>query len=126
MQFDAKSELITTVHNAIAATVSSADTTAVETKYFNSILVYVVLGSTGTPNWTIDIETSDLQAGTYIDAYDATTLVPTTDDPLQLTTGALTASRCILFSGVGNWVKAVATGNSGTGTCTVKVQPINI
>jgi hypothetical protein len=43
-----------------------------------------------------------------------------------LATGALTASRTLLLKGVGQWVKVVPTENSGTGTATVKLQPVNI
>lgn len=118
---DSKSDLISTVHDEIEASVTSANTTAVHCGTHNAVLVYVELSSTGEPNWTINIESSDTKSGTYMDSYDGTLA---TDK--QLTTGALTDSRVVLFKGIGEWVKAVPTENSGTGKCTVKLQPVNI
>jgi hypothetical protein len=123
---DAKSDLVTTVHDAITASVTSANTTPVDCTNFNGVLVYIDLSSTGSPDWTIDIESSDTKTGTYADCYDYTTLTPSDDTPVKLTTGSLTEDRVCLFKGIGNWVKAVPTENGGTGTCTVKLQPLNI
>jgi hypothetical protein len=118
---DTKSDLITTVHNAISASVTSANTTAVDCSEYNAVIMYVELSASGSPNWTIALESSDTKDGVYMACYDGTLA---TDKALS--TGALTASRAIVFKGVGQWVKAVPTENSGTGTCTVKLQPINL
>ncbi len=114
---DTKSDLVTTVHSAISASVTSANTTPVDCRNYNAILIYAELSDT--PNWSIDIESSDTKEGAYIDSYDGTLA---TDK--QLTTGSLTASRIVLYKGIGNWVKVVPTRTAGTAT--IKVQPVNV
>lgn len=124
--FSAKGQ-IALIHDEIEASVTSANTAALDCTGFNALLVYVDLDSSGTPNWTIDIESSYSKTGTYADCYDATMEIGDgTGGMRQLTTGALTADRVILFRGIGDWVKAVPTENSGTGSCTVRLQPVNI
>lgn len=107
---------IQTIHNAITTDVLSASTEALDCKGFNSLLVYI---SGTSPALTLDIESSDSKDGSYFDTYDST---QATDK--KLSSGALTAGRVILFKGIGDWVKAVPSGVSGT--VTVKLQPINL
>lgn len=118
---DTRNDLVTTVHDAVTATVTLANTKAVDCSGYNAITLYAELGATGTPNSTTVIYSSDKIDGTYSPAYDGTLA---TDK--ALTTGALTASRVVTFRGIGNFVKPVITVNSGTATHTIKVQPVNI
>lgn len=111
---------VTTAHSAIAATATSAK---IDCRGYNALLVLVDLGATGTPNWTITFTGSPTEQGTYAAIYkhkDDGTLV-------AVSSGALTADTCfVITGGLPDNVKVVATENSGTGTCTVTVQPCNI
>lgn len=103
---------ITVAHSAIEATATSSE---IDCDGFNSVLLHVVITGTGT--WKIDVQCSPVSAGTFINAYDGTT---------QLTTGNLTASACMLFRGIMDYVKIVATEVADGATCTVTVQPLNL
>lgn len=104
---------ISTVHSVIEATATSAE---VDCKGFNAVLVSVLISGTGT--WKIDIQGRFNLAGTSMDLYD--------NNDTQLTTGNLAASRMKLFIAIPDLIKIVATEVSGTATCTVRIQPINI
>jgi hypothetical protein len=98
---------IATAHNAISDTASS---NAINATGYNSINI-IVPAITGT--WKIDIQNSD--GTTYVDAYDGST---------QLTTGNITATRTMLFKGITDEIKIVAT-EVGAGQVTVKYQLLN-
>lgn len=102
-----------TAHSAIADTATS---TEIDTKGFNAVLVSVLISGTGT--WKIDIQGRFNTAGTAMDIYD--------NNDNQLTTGNLAASRMKLFVAIPDLIKIVATEVSGTATCTVRVQPLNV
>jgi hypothetical protein len=72
MSIETKSDFIKTVHDAIEATVTSANTTAVDCSNYNAVLMYVTLSATGSPNWTVALETCDTVDGTYMPIYDGT------------------------------------------------------
>lgn len=104
---------IKTVHSAISATATSTE------QYisgYNAVLVSVLIEGTGT--WKIDVQGRFDTSGTVMDIYD--------NNDNQLTTGNLTASRMKLFVAVPDLIKIVATEVSGTATCTVRIQPINV
>lgn len=104
-------------HDGISGTATSSE---IDCTGYNSLLVYVDLSSGGTPNWTITVQGCMTSGGTFVDWYEimSTGLV-------QMSSGALTADTGFTFRGVPDYVKIVATENSGTGTCTVKTQPVN-
>lgn len=101
------------VHNAAAATATSAE---IDITGFNAVLVSIKITGTGT--WKIDVQGRLDDTGTAADLYD--------HNGNQLTTGNLTASRGVLFVGVPDLIKFVATEVDGAATCTVDVQPINV
>jgi len=107
--------IITTAHSAIAATATSA---AIALGDFPSIYVEVDLGATGTPNWTITVLGAFTSTGTFVALTDVNNVV--------MSTGALTADGGETFRGCPAFIKILATENSGTGTATVKVQPVDI
>jgi hypothetical protein len=104
---------IITAHNAIEDTATS---TEIDISGFNAMLVSVLITGTGT--WKIDLQGRFNTAGTVMDIYD--------NNDSQLTTGNLTASRMKLFVILPDLIKIVATEVSGTATCTVRIQPINV
>lgn len=105
---------IVTAHSAAAATATSDE---IDCTGFNSIVILTDLSATGTPNWTITVTGSLASGGTFA----AVKLVTT-----AISTGALTADSVNVFQGIPNFIKIVATENSGTGTATITVQPINL
>lgn len=104
---------VTPAHSAISGTATSAP---IDCRGYNAVLVKVAISGTGT--WKIDVQGCNTPQGTFVDVYD--------NYDNQLTTGNLTASRMRLFVAVPDNIKIVATEVSGTATCTVEVQPMNI
>lgn len=104
---------VTTVLNAISATTTSA---AVDCTGYKACHVSVAISGTGT--WQVDLQAALSTDGTYMDVYD--------NNDTQLTTGVLSGSRMKMFCCIPSTVKVVATKVSGTGTCTVRVQPFNV
>lgn len=104
---------ITTVHNAISATTTSAE---INISGYNAVLVSVLISGSGT--YKIDLQGRFDSSGTVMDIYD--------NNDTKLTTGDLTANRMKLFAAVPDLITIVATEVSGTATCTVRVQPINV
>lgn len=105
---------VTTVHNAIAVTTTSAAVTCIG---YNALLVTVIIGAGG-GTWKIDVQGCNTSGGTFVNIYD--------NYDNQLTTGNLTASRMRLFVAIPDYIKIVATEVVDGSTCTVEVQPINI
>ena len=110
---------VTTPHNAISATAPSNE---IDCSGFNALFVHVDLSATGTPDWTITIQGSPASGGTFVDLYE----LASGGSYVQMSSGALTTDRAFIFKGMPDFVKIVATENAGTGTCTVKVQPMNV
>jgi hypothetical protein len=105
------------VTTAIAAgTDATATSTEIDINGFNAILVSALITGSGT--WKVDLKGRLDGAGTVMDLYD--------NNDNQLTTGNLTASRMKLFAGVPDLITIVATEVSGTATCSVRVQPLNV
>jgi hypothetical protein len=107
---------VTTVHNAISATATSA---AIDCRGKNGLLMQVEFSAAA--NWTFKIQGSLTQHGTYADWYE------------QANTGVMkamsyqtNASKGFTFKGVPDWVKIVATEDVDGATVTVKAQPINL
>lgn len=103
---------VTTAHNAIAVTTTSA---AVTCTGYNALLVKVTVGAGG-GTWKIDVQGCNTVDGTFVDVYD--------NYDNQLTTGNLTASRVRLFVAIPDYIKIVATEVVDGSACTVEVQPM--
>lgn len=100
-----------TILNAVTATTTSAE---IDCRGYNSILVKVEQ-SGGT--WDISLQGAMVSGATFVDLYNGST---------QMKATGLTASRMILWTGVPDFVKVVATLTGGSGSVTVKVQPLNM
>lgn len=108
--------IITTAHNAIDSTATSD---AIALGDFPSAYIEVTLSSTGTPNWTMTITGALTSTGTYFPMTDVN------NNAIAFAAG-LTSNVGETFRGLPPYIKVLATENSGTGTCTVKVQSVDI
>lgn len=97
---------VTTAHDSITSTATSNE---INCRGYNALLIHVVV-SDGT--WEVDILNSLNTNGTFVEAFDG---------EKKLTTDALTSSRSVLLRGIADFIKVRATGS---GNCTVKVQPL--
>jgi hypothetical protein len=104
---------VSAVHNAIDVTTTSSE---IDLTGFNAVLVSVLITGSGT--WKIDLQGRFNTDGTVTDIYD--------NNDNQLTTGNLSANRMKLFVAIPDLIKIVATEISGTATCTVRLQPLNV
>jgi len=86
-------------------------------KGHNSILVHVKLSATGSPEWTVKLQGAPTFDGEFVDLYDGST---------ALSTGTLSSDRCVMLKGVPEYIKVVATEDSGTGNCTVNIIPLTM
>jgi hypothetical protein len=107
---------VVTVHNAITATVTSAEQSA---EGFNSILVEVDI-SVAVKLWTFKLQGSMVSGGTFRDWYE------------QANTGTMTlmsyqtnASKGWVWKGIPNYYKIVATEDEDGATVSVRCQPFN-
>jgi hypothetical protein len=109
---------VTLAHDTVSSTATSA---AVSCVGYNCLLVAVTLSAGGSPNWTITVNGAFNADDTAIpwNQISGGSLV-------AMTSGALTTSKGFLFTGVPDYVTITATENSGTGTCAVEVQPVNV
>ncbi len=102
---------VTTAHNAITATTTS---TEVDCTGYNGLIVHATM--TDSKEWKVKVVGSPTTGGTFVDCYDAAT---------QMTLTSSTG-KCVLWKGIPEFVKIVATENSDGGACTVVVQPVMI
>lgn len=104
---------VTTAHSAITATATSS---IIHADRHNAVLVHFDIDGTGA--WTVKLQGALTSAGTYVDLYD--------NNGTLMSTGSISADRCYLFIGIPEYIKVVATEDSGTATATVIVQPITV
>lgn len=101
---------VTTAHDAIEGTATS---TEIDVRGYNAVHIEVAVSGSG--NWDIEITGCAVSGGTFISQYVGTT---------QLIRQAITASVGFIFPVGANYIKIVATENSGTAAVTVKVTPL--
>lgn len=94
-----------------SATATSAEIPCVG---YNSVIVHI---SVITGTWDVSVQNATVSGGTFVDAYD--------DRAVQMKAAGVTAARSILFRGVLDAVKVVAT-NVAAGSVTVKIVPLNL
>jgi len=102
---------VTTAHSAIAVTTTSS---AIDTRGYNAVLVHVDITDSGA--WTIKIQGALTPSDTYVDWYDS--------NGVLMSTGSISADQGIIFVGIPDTIKVVATEDTNGATLTVKVQPI--
>jgi hypothetical protein len=111
-----KSSPITAI-NAAAATTTSAP---IDARGKNAVLLKITIAEAA-QNWTIKLQGCFTRNGTYIDLYE------------QANTGNMVAmshqtnvSRMILFKGMPDYIKVVATEDVDGAKCSVDVQLLNV
>ena len=112
MSYYDKGEVIA-VHSGLTATATSSEFVS---NGYNAMLVEVII--TGSGSWTISLQGSSSSGGTFSNVYD--------NNKTQQTTGSISASRIQLFTVTPDFMKIVATEDSGTATCSVNVIPVNV
>ena len=105
---------VTIVHSLIEATTTSAEISCVG---YNAILVHTVV----TPDkkdmqWTTKLQGCMTSGGTFVDWYDGATLMSFQTD----------SGKAVVWKGVPDFVKVVATEDADGGKATVTVQPLNV
>ena len=103
---------VTTVHNGIADTATS---TEVDCTGYNALIVHAVV--TGAQAWTFAVQGAMTTGGTYAAAYDG-------GDAMSV--ASISTSIVVVWKGITDFVKIVATRTGSASTCVVKVQPVNI
>lgn len=101
----------TTAHDAAASTATSS---AINCTGYTSVRLLITI--TGSGEWAVALTGSATSGGTYVACYEGATAMSTTTS----------ASVAVAWRGVPNYIKVVATENSGTATCTVTATPINV
>lgn len=105
------------------ATIATTDATKtsdpIDARGFNAVLVKITLS--GAANWTIKLQGAFNRNDAYLDIYE------------QANTGTFVAmshqtnaSKMILFKGISDWIKVVATEDVDGQTCSVEVQLLNV
>lgn len=105
-----------TIINDVAATTTSAP---IDAKGKNAVLVKITLSAAN--NWTVKLQGCFTRNGTYVDLYE------------QANTGNMVTmshqtniNKMILFKGIPNWIKVVATEDVDGAKCTVEIQLLNV
>lgn len=102
---------VTTAHDAIAVTTTSAEISCVG---YNSLLVYTSI-TEATRNWTVKVQGCMSSGNTFVDWFDGSTQMS-----YQTNSG-----KAVVWKGVPDFCKIVATEDADDAKCTVKVQPLN-
>ena len=105
------------VLNAVDVTTTSG---AIDASGKNAVLLKITI-SDAVQNWTVKLQGCFTQNGTYVDIYE------------QANTGSMVAmsyqtnaSKMILFKGIPDWIKVVATEDVNGAKCSVDVQLLNV
>jgi hypothetical protein len=111
-----KSSPILAIDAAAATTTSSP----IDARGKNAALLKITIAD-ATQNWTVKLQGCFTRNGTYVDLYE------------QANTGSMVAmshqtnaSKIILFKGIPDWIKVVATEDVDGAKCSVEVQLINV
>lgn len=108
---------VTTAHAAITATATSAE---IDCRGYNSVLLEITQSAAET--WTFTVQGCMVSGGTFLDVYE----MANTGALALMTIVENTLSRIVVFRGIPDYIKIVATEVAGTATITVKVQPLNL
>jgi hypothetical protein len=111
-----KSSPITVISEAAATTTSMP----IDARGKNAVLLKINIEGAAA-NWTVKLQGSFTRNGTYLDLYE------------QANTGNMVvmshqtnASMMILFKGIPDWIKVVATEDEAGAKCSVDVQLLNV
>jgi hypothetical protein len=108
---------VTTAHNAITETATSAE---IDCRGYNSVLLEI--SQSAAEAWTYTVQGCMVSGGTFVDVYE----MANTGVLAAMTIVENTLNRIVVFRGIPDYIKIVATEVAGTATVTVKVQPCNL
>ncbi|MDD4775156.1 MAG: hypothetical protein PHG75_01495 [Syntrophomonas sp.] len=108
---------VTTAHSAITDTATSAE---IDCRGYNAIMLEIV--QSAAEAWTYTVQGCMASGGTFVDIYE----MANTGALALMTVASNTLNRILVFKGIPDYVKIVATEVAGTATVTVKVQPCNL
>lgn len=104
---------------AIATTDATKTSDPIDARGFNAVLLKITLS--GAANWTVKLTGALNRNDAYVDIYE------------QANTGSFVAmshqtnaSKMILFKGIPDWIRVVATEDADGQTCAVEVQLLNV
>lgn len=103
---------VTVAHNLIEVTTTGAE---INTQGFNAIIIQEII-TVNAKLWTVKLTGSLISGGTFSDVYDNGTLCSMQTN----------SSKIMLFKGIPQFLKIVATEDEDTGKCTVRYQLMNI
>ncbi len=103
---------VTTAHSAITETATSNE---IDCRGFKG--AHIEFAITGTGNWDLEVTGCAVSGGTFTSQYVGKT---------RLLRQGMTANAGYILPIGANYIKIVATENSGTATVTVKVTPVNL
>jgi len=108
---------VTTAHSAIEATTTSNE---IDCRGFNSVLMWITISAA--QHWTFEVVGCVISGGTFLSCYE----LANTGLFAQMITPEIDASRIVVFHGIPDYIKVVATEVDDGATVTVKVQPFNV
>jgi hypothetical protein len=104
---------------AITATDATKTSDPIDARGYNAVLLKITLS--GAANWTVKLQGAFSRNDTYADIYE------------QANTGSFVAmshqtnaSKMILFKGIPDYIRVVATEDVNGQTCSVDVQLLNV
>jgi hypothetical protein len=103
---------VTVAHNLIEADATSSE---INTEGYNAIMIQEVI-TINAKLWTVKLTGSMITGGTFSDVYDNGTLCSMQTN----------SSKMMLWKGIPQFLKIVATEDEDTGKCTVRYQLMNI
>ena len=106
--------------NAINAVVATTTSRPIDAKGKNAVLLKITIAD-AVQNWTVKLTGSFTRGGTYVDLYE----LANTGSMAQMSYQT-NASKMILFKGIPDWIKVVATEDVNAATCSVDVQLLNV
>lgn len=104
---------------AIATTAVTATSSPIDARGKNAVLLKITLS--GAANWTIKLTGCFTRNGTYVDIYE----LANTGSMAQMS-HQTSASRMILFKGIPDYIKVVATEDVDGQNCAVEAQLLNV
>jgi hypothetical protein len=104
---------------AIPTTDATKTSDPIDARGWNAALLAITLS--GAANWTVKLTGCFTRNGTYLDLWELANTGAMAQMSYQTN-----ASKMILFKGIPNWIKVVATEDAGAETVSVDVQLLNI
>ncbi len=106
--------------SAISAAEATTTSAAIDARGKNAVLLKITIAD-ATQNWTIKLTGSFTKTGTYVDIYELANT-----GSMAAMSYQTNASKMILFKGIPDYIKVVATEDVNGAKCSVDVQLLNV